>query len=738
MEPNLKGMLLILVQSNIDVEQCIREIDDSPVGDNEADWMVKHVVRNDLSHSTLVEEIVLAGHPVSKVQEYLYGHASLSSCLDQIEGRKFHVAGHLYNHEIRRIAGMKNVNRWADHLSDVPTSANVLRNTCGSMISSFEEGENGLEAISPIMEKLQDGDVIIELRQAKDSKELSDAMYTTLSLFKRVAEQQSIDTIICHVGMSQKGKSGLFLPKHRLMTVCSKTPMFNAVHMQDIDSVTCVSKHLSAHLSGSDAALMPAFTDQFANCDASTAHTRSVCFRAHENTMTLYRIPDETKYDTRVIEFTVPSNEDIEIEYTVRALANQMSYMVHNPSEEEVQPAFVSSGVVIEQDFFRAVAKVCGKRVVDVSSAPTVQQSLPAKSSPQTILEDDVPSPEAVVEAQHARRAPLSEAAAPAAWTLARENASIAAEMDKIRDDAIVSSDSKDMEIKELKAKLAHMENAQSAKSMELSECYSDVKVLRNFSQSPANEQGMITLAKQQLVASTGRIRELERRVTHLVNAQSQAHEARAAHLVHRDVDKKDEDAEPREAGDSATPVATLVGVPQSDSAAQHDDAAVDVATTTATTQAPRANIVETIRTALASLAYKGYSAQQESQTSESSAVEDLNPPPIPVKVVSHPEPRTNSLRTLPGIKKLKTLKASKPPVSKPPASKSPASNPDLRAVQDTPALVSATTTKSRNTRDRLRAALTKRNGHILTSRSSQPDMTRAQKMASMRRALFG
>ena len=87
----------------------------------------------------LTEELALAGHHAELHQRYLFDHQTIASIFDHANGQSFFLAGHFENEELRRISTFANMHQWREHISDIPQSANVLRNIAGSMISNFTE-----------------------------------------------------------------------------------------------------------------------------------------------------------------------------------------------------------------------------------------------------------------------------------------------------------------------------------------------------------------------------------------------------------------------------------------------------------------------------------------------------------------------------------------------------------------------------------------------------------------------
>lgn len=513
MAPNSSslGNLFVLVQANIDATQCISQGDEG-----DACWVTKQVFRNNLSYSTMIEEIGLAGYTALKHQEYLYNHAPLPSAFEQADEATFFVAGHLRNDERRRISTMKNVAPWEEHVSDVPTSCNVLKNIAGSMISGFEQGDHGIEATSPLLNKLQQGNVIVELRQASDSRDFAEAMHSTLSLFAKVAEQQGIDTIICQVPL----KAGY---GSRMMTVSSLSAIFSQVHLPNVDTVTCLSKHLVAHVSGSDPDLIPVFTDQFSHCSSMSEQDNAICFRVHPDSMTVYRFCRENgegavaEQDDAafVVEFTVPCTD--EIEKMTRGLSNQMDYVVHNVRERESRSADLVGGIAMEQAFFRTLGGLCGDRLGSFAAPVSVDAPFHKSDSTKTAPRNTSATALAPLAADAGATFHKSSGAAEQQFLssgrleLQKKLAAACMKADLAADAHAAVRAKMELELKQTKAQLAHYMNLHSDKTNALHACTEDVGALKKFSQSHRNDHAMVGLAKEQLAKSRNQIQSMKR-----------------------------------------------------------------------------------------------------------------------------------------------------------------------------------------------------------------------------------
>ena len=88
--------------------------------------------------------------------------------------------------------------------------------------------------------------------------------------------------------------------------------------------------------------------------------------------MELYRCEYDDHSATRVAQFTIHATEDTET--STKALANQMDYLVHDNTNQEIQPAHVAGGTTPDQRFFKTMQAVCGTRIAKLADAPREDQ----------------------------------------------------------------------------------------------------------------------------------------------------------------------------------------------------------------------------------------------------------------------------------------------------------------------------------------------------------------------------
>lgn len=432
------------------------------------EWHLKTVERVTLAPDlTICEEVMLAGHPVRTFQEYLYAtpedeeeetppRRPPSSAFDHVSSEKWFVAGHVGGDEARlqRLAAFDNIEIWPEHVSDVPTNPNVYRNIVSSLVTNVADADgNGVHsANSPLLDKLRLGNVILELRQQGDTREMREAVAASVRLLKQVADAQSIEMVV--LAAKHPGAGGeVFDPQTRHMMVATASSDFAVRHYSELDTVVCLAKHLAAYKSGTEPSLMPVFSTQFESCQEETGGV-SVCVRVNHNSASVYHFDDANDL---AVEFAIGQTEELEV--AVRNSSNALEYVIHNNAlaVAEMQTPAEVGGVNIETDFFKALPQACGSVVLKLPGPP--------------------PSPTAAGAAPTVA-APVAVAAAPAA------------------EEEVDNSATLEEELKLARAQIACLENERSGANADLETCREDVSALRSFS-GQANQAVRLSLIRR-------------------------------------------------------------------------------------------------------------------------------------------------------------------------------------------------------------------------------------------------
>lgn len=420
------------------------------------EWHIKNVERVMLAPDlTICEEVMLAGHPVRTFQEYLYDaekeeeetpRRPPSSAFDHVASEKWFVAGHVGGDEARlqRLAAFDNIEIWPEHVSDVPTNANVYRNIVSSLVTNVADADgNGVHsANSPLLDKLRLGNVILELRQQGDTREMREAVAASVRLLKQVADAQSIEMVV--LAAKHPGAGGeVFDMETRYMAVATASSDFAVRHYSELDTVVCLAKHLAAYKSGTEPSLMPVFSTQFESC-REEAGSVSVCVRVNHDSASVYHFDDANDL---AVEFAIGQTEELDV--AVRNSSNALEYVIHNNALAEMQTPSEVGGVNIETDFFKALPQACGSVVLKLPGPP--------------------PSP---------------TAAAPVAVAVAEE---------EVAEDKAAALEE---ELKLARAQIACLENERSGANADLETCREDVSALRSFS-GQANQAVRLSLIRR-------------------------------------------------------------------------------------------------------------------------------------------------------------------------------------------------------------------------------------------------
>ena len=106
---------------------------------------------------------------------------------------------------------------------------------------------------------------------------------------------------------------------------------------------------------------------------------------------------------------------------------------------------------------------------------------------------------------------------------LRKQLAENALALDKVREDKAASENALRMENLEIKAKLAHLITLQQDGTTALNACQEDVAALTKFSQSSANDRGLVKLTQGQLAVANNKIRNLTSHIQVLRSAKTNA-----------------------------------------------------------------------------------------------------------------------------------------------------------------------------------------------------------------------
>lgn len=479
-----KGALLLLVTSDADAEACISKTANMNLSTS---WHVKDISRGNLSYTTLTEEIALAGHSVEKFQEYMYDSANLSNAFEHMNQDIFHVAGHFKEDELLRLSKHENLKLWKEHISQPPVSAHVFKNIVESMISSFTSEGDNIETICPLLDKLSSGNVIIELRQSSVDTSLVDATQHVITLFKRVAEENEIEMILCNVkpDHNQGDADALFDKERCHMRVCSFSDKFNSDHLESVDSVTCLAKHLISHMSHTDINLLPVFTQQFSNCAELGNYGANICFSVAPDHISVYHIPSNS--EDIVLEFNIAETYDIDT--VVRNLSNQMDYSIHNLDTRERLSPTVVGGVPISRDFYNALPSACGNTVKHYDTSSIVQKNKLVHGSRIATNGSRGGDDPAVILSS------VEESDSNAAATVELQT-----------------------NLKLAEAKIAYLQNEISTQHTSLESCHEDVSALSSYSGPVDAHSGVKQLVTHNLIRSSQKLKRAEHDLKQLSN----------------------------------------------------------------------------------------------------------------------------------------------------------------------------------------------------------------------------
>lgn len=370
--------LILLLKTNLDVASTISsvvaEIDEAS-SDKGDQWQYARVRRTNISWDHVIEELSFAGCNVEEYQTHVHGSQSIRSVFDCVPNQHFYLTGHVSDPAVARVATNScNMEIWDNYAIAAESSPNAVKNIAGSMFTGFEGGSNGIEPVSPIMQKLETGNVIVELHGG-ESEESDAAIGEIVRLFVHIATQQQIESFV----MVVPSGSSEVTSNHGAMTLFSNSSQFNAHHIESAGSVNSLARHLSAHVSGTDVAVLAALTEDDNSLQDDELREASLFFTVHREGVTLYHtvVLDEdlllegderaadaaADADRMVVKFDVAFTENIHDD--MRRAYSQLTYKIKNEASDETYDPREDGGIFLNSTLFDAAQQMCGHRSVN-------------------------------------------------------------------------------------------------------------------------------------------------------------------------------------------------------------------------------------------------------------------------------------------------------------------------------------------------------------------------------------
>lgn len=490
-----QGVLILLVNTEVDLGACIRE---TPCDVPGVAWHTKVADRTNMSHETLLEELMLAGHSVARTQKYLFDNESLSCSIDHTD-LPFTVAGHIPKSSRRRISSHKLLNLWDDQVCEAPQSVKAFKGSMDSMITSFRTSlEAGVETTSPLLDQLAAGNVIVEVCQPPGEPECVRSMVTVL---KRVAEEQDIEIYIVAARKASDAVKGSLRAADCRMTLATTSDSFAEAHIPDITSMTCLAKHLTSYLSRSDPKLLSVFTDQFTECDDDAkVVSEHVVFVAEPHQVSVIYFPlDNVGLG---VEFQVAPTQSLG--NSIRTCTAQMDY---NIFETKSGTLVDNRDVHVTRTFLSGVEHMLGGEVVDLGKAELVSRRGEGVSVASE-LPDIVSSTSSVEVSSSAEDEVEGDTAMLQGKlrTMYKDLVSARQELDALKESSKAAEESKEKQLKLLHAELAEYKIKEREGGQQLSSCREDVQALTQFSSKATRDSLVAARARQMMQMAQDRL----------------------------------------------------------------------------------------------------------------------------------------------------------------------------------------------------------------------------------------
>ena len=371
----MHSTLYIFVTSDVDPERCSAHMNGDEAGGVE--WRHRNAYRLNLSHETLLEEVAYAGIQVSDFQTLMFSTSVVRSpLLDRLcEDAKLTVCGSLSEDARERLRYCSHADLLEDHIIDPRASPAALRAFGNNLVSSFQRGcdsgfDGAMEPVSPLLERLREGAVAIEIHQGGGGEARERAVADTVTLLKSVAQQQGIETFICCRPHAENDYDADVPPGHELMNIGVFSSHFADAFFDDITSTTCLAKHLQASVgtqesSFSSLQLTAATTSNFVTCDSPEEQVVFLKVAPGECSVFYRHFDASTREDAR-LRFRLAETEDVETE--LRAQLARNCYSVVGGPARELDAERAAPPPDMHSHVGRMMQRITGPRVLGVAT----------------------------------------------------------------------------------------------------------------------------------------------------------------------------------------------------------------------------------------------------------------------------------------------------------------------------------------------------------------------------------